>query len=83
MQGDYLTAVMRRLQKTVRATAPLTGLFRKPSTGAAVDHTTDKTHYPFVFVHGFFGWGQYDKGSDGQFVGDVQYRQHPLATCYM
>ena len=76
MQGDYLTAVMRRLQKTVRATAPLTGLFRKPSTGAAVDHTTDKTHYPFVFVHGFFGWGQYDKGSDaltywGMFSGDL------------
>lgn len=76
MQGDYLTAVMRRLQHTVRATAGLTGLFRKSSRGAAVDHTTDKTNYPFVFVHGFFGWGQYDKGADkltywGMFSGDL------------
>ena len=76
MQGDYLTSVIRRLQTTVRTTAGVTGLFRKDSHGAAVDHTTDKTHYPFVFVHGFFGWGQYDKGSDkltywGMFSGDL------------
>ena len=76
MQGDYLTSVIRRLQTTVRTTAGVTGLFRKDSHGAAVDHTTDQTQYPFVFVHGFFGWGQYDKGSDkltywGMFSGDL------------
>jgi hypothetical protein len=73
---DYLTAVMRRLQALVLATAFLTGLFRAPATGAQLDHSTDKTNYPYVFVHGFFGWGQYDKGSDkltywGMFSGDL------------
>lgn len=76
MQGDYLTKLMRRLQKTVRTTAPLTGLIRWPAVGGDVDHGSDKTNYPFVFVHGFFGWGRYDKGSDkltywGMFSGDL------------
>lgn len=76
MQGDYLTKLMRRLQKTVRTTAPVIGLLRWPSGGGEVDHSGDKTNYPFVFVHGFFGWGQYDKGSDkltywGMFSGDL------------
>ncbi len=73
---DYLTAVMRRLQALVLATAFLTGLFRASSEGTKLDHSTDKTNYPYVFVHGFFGWGQYDKGSDkltywGMFSGDL------------
>ena len=76
MQGDYLTKLMRGLQKTVRTTGPITGMLRWPSLGGKVDHSTDKTNYPFVFVHGFFGWGQYDKGAKsltywGMFSGDL------------
>ena len=73
---DYLTAVMHRLWALVLATAFLTGLFRASSEETKLDHSTDKTNYPYVFVHGFFGWGQYDKGSDkltywGMFSGDL------------
>ena len=76
MQGDYLTRILRGLQKTVRTTAPVTGMIRWPNIGQNVDHSADKTNYPFVYVHGFFGWGQYDKGSDkltywGMFSGDL------------
>ena len=84
MQGDYLTRIMRRLQKTVRTTAPLTGLIRWPNIGQNVDHSTDKTNYPFVYVHGFFGWGRYDKGSDKltyckeHFDGKAHYKDQPL-----
>ena len=73
---DYLTAIMRRLQALTLAFAVFFGLFRTASDGTTLDHTTDRTNYPFVFVHGFFGWGQYDKGSEsltywGMFSGDL------------
>ena len=60
---DYLTAVMRRLQALVLATAFLTGLFRAPATGAQLDHSTDKTNYPYVFVHGFSAGGSMTRGA--------------------
>ena len=63
MQGDYLTRVLRRLQAAVRTTAPVTGLIRWPGIGQNVDHSTDKTNYPFVYVHGFFGWAAMTKGT--------------------
>ena len=38
--------------------------FSMPGAKAEADHSRDKTNYPFIFVHGFWGWGEYDKGYD-------------------
>ena len=35
-----------------------------PCAGAAAAESTAKTDYPYVYVHGLFGWGQ-DEGIDG------------------
>ncbi len=37
---------------------------RVPSKPVEVDNTAEKTSYPYVYVHGFFGWGEEDKAND-------------------
>ena len=76
MALDYLTGGLRGMQKTLTACAAVCGKIRAPGDGWPVDHSTDRTNDPFVFVHGFFGWGQYERGNDtlaywGMFSGNL------------
>lgn len=35
-----------------------------PGEAVDVDHSTDNTNYPYVFVHGYFGWGEYNEANE-------------------
>lgn len=76
MAVDYLTTSLRAMQKTITACASCVRFKKASGLGWPVDHTGDKTNDPFVFVHGFFGWGQYERGNDtlaywGMFSGNL------------
>lgn len=76
MAIDYLTGALRAMQRTITAVSALPGRKKAGGAGWPVDHDSDKTNDPFVFVHGFFGWGQYERGNDvlaywGMFTGNL------------
>ena len=76
MAIDYLTGGLRAMQRTITAVAAIPGQKKAPGLGWPVDHDSDRTNDPFVFVHGFFGWGQYERGYDtlsywGMFTGNL------------
>ena len=76
MAIDYLTGGLRGLQKALTTAASLLSFVKAKGEGRYLNHATDKTNDPFVFVHGFFGWGQYERGNDtlaywGMFTGNL------------
>ena len=76
MRYDPLTDTIYKMQKALLATAAAVRFIKAPGRGIRVDHTADKTNYPFILVHGFFGWGRNDPGNDtlaywGMFSGNM------------
>ena len=66
MRFDYLTYIVRKFNAFLLvlfiAFIPFTQ-FKKIHLDAS--HDADQTNYPFVFVHGFQGWGEDVKGYQG------------------
>jgi len=58
-----LTGVIRKIFSIYCAIIALIG-FNMPGVNVEIDHSADKTNYPFIFVHGYFGWGDYDEAND-------------------
>ena len=57
-----LTGIIRKVFSIYCALVVLIG-FDMPGWCAKTDHSGDTTNYPYVFVHGFFGWGEYDEAN--------------------
>ncbi len=62
MHFDYLTYGFRKFWSALLAFVVAVGIFlpAKEMTFTA-SHENDKTNYTYVFVHGFFGWGEEHK----------------------
>ena len=58
---DYLTSFTNKFHRVFMSSIHVFGSVTARSRAEKADHSTDRTGYPFVFVHGFFGWGQYEK----------------------
>ena len=58
-----LTNIVRKLFSVYCAITML--LFTTaPGEAVNIDHSTDKTNYTYVFVHGYFGWGDYNEANE-------------------
>lgn len=58
-----LTNIVRKLFSVYCAITML--LFSTaPGEAVNIDHSTDNTNYTYVFVHGYFGWGEYNKANE-------------------
>ena len=58
MRYDALTGTFYVLYKSLLTAAGAVRFVKAPGKGLCIDHSSARTRYPFVFVHGFFGWGQ-------------------------
>jgi len=61
---DFLTAIFRKAFSLFMAFLAFLG-FNMPGskTDVEVDHKSDSTNYTYVFLHGFWGWGEYDEAN--------------------
>ncbi len=64
MRYDALTGAIYVLYKTLIPAAGHGRFVTAPGKGLCIDHSSARTRYPFVFVHGFFGWGQNEPCND-------------------
>ncbi len=58
-----LTDIVRKLFSIYCALCTLL-MSTAPGVQIDVDHSRDNTNYPYVFVHGYFGWGEYNEAND-------------------
>lgn len=58
-----LTDIIRKLFSIYCALVTMF-LTTAPGEAVDVDHSRDNTNYPYVFVHGYFGWGDYNEASE-------------------
>ena len=58
MRYDLLTGTIYVLNRALLTAAGAVRFIKTPGRGLCIDHSSARTRYPFVFVHGFFGWGQ-------------------------
>lgn len=59
-----LTNIVRKLFSIYTALMMLIFNSVMPGTVIDIDHSADKTNYPYIFVHGYFGWGQYNEADE-------------------
>ena len=64
MHFDYLTPLFRKTHALVLALVFLVSFIKLPHEALQANHETDQSNDPFVFVHGFYGWGENDTGYD-------------------
>ena len=64
MHYDLLTGTIYVLNRALLTAAGAVRFIKAPGKGLCIDHSSARTHYPFVLVHGFFGWGQYEPCHD-------------------
>lgn len=64
MRYDLLTGTIYVLNRALLTAAGAVRFIKAPGKGLCLDHSAARTRYPFVFVHGFFGWGQNEPGND-------------------
>ncbi|MBR5409325.1 MAG: hypothetical protein IK104_01520 [Clostridia bacterium] len=64
MRYDLLTGTIYVLNRALLTGAGAVRFLKAPGKGLDIDHSSAKTRYPFVFLHGFFGWGQNEPGHD-------------------
>ena len=62
MHFDYLTYILRKAWAGILALAvALSFVLPAKELKLEASHDADRTNYPYVFVHGFFGWGEEHK----------------------
>ncbi len=63
---DYLTPIFTKVFSLFMGLLTLLGFIKIPASGGDIkaDHKTDNTNYTYVYVHGFWGWGDYDKANE-------------------
>ena len=73
---DFLTPVFAKVFSIFMSLLVLLGI-KLPGNRQNVsnDHSKDKTNYTYVYLHGFWGWGEYDEATEnlpywGFFTGD-------------
>ena len=77
MHFDYLTYFFRKFWTALLALiVALSFAVNLKTPSYTASHENDRTNYPYVFVHGFFGWGENTKAYDtlpywGFFTGDM------------
>ena len=76
MRYDLLTGTIYVLNRALITAANAVRFVKAPGKGLCIDHSSARTRYPFVFVHGFFGWGQNEPCNDtfaywGMFSGNL------------
>ena len=64
MRYDALTGTIYVLNRALLTAAGAVRFVKAPGKGLCIDHSSARTRYPFVFVHGFFGWGQNEPCND-------------------
>lgn len=72
---DIITSLFAKVLSLLMALLSVVP-FSMPGKAAEANHTQDNTNYPYILVHGFWGWGEYDKGYDtlpywGAFTGSM------------
>lgn len=58
-----ITEIARRIFSIYVALVSLV-TFSMPGETVDVDHSMDNTNYPYVYVHGYFGWGEYNEADE-------------------
>lgn len=59
-----LTSIVRKLFSVYTVLMMLIFNSVMPGVVMDIDHSADNTNYPYVFVHGYFGWGQYNEADE-------------------
>lgn len=59
-----LTSIVKRLFSVYSALMMVFFSSVMPGETIDIDHNTSETNYPYVFVHGYFGWGQYNEADE-------------------
>ncbi len=59
-----LTNIIRRLFSVYAALMMLIFNTVMPGETLDIDHSADNTNYPYIFVHGYFGWGQFNEADE-------------------